>query len=148
MKGVIQFAKGITFEKLNPLNLALKNDYINNLFYTGFNSIPKFNEVFDGVRVIRSFVSNAYASANCKSMLKEKYGYKYTEGLAVMLTWDKFHPVDDIVKCLDVMTRLPNDAVVLFHVDDKCVQVLFGNVGPKQLIEVSSTTGEHLIYSS
>ena len=50
---------GVTMWTLNPMNHALRNDYIANLLGLAVTVLPKFYKTFNGVKVLSGFISRA-----------------------------------------------------------------------------------------
>lgn len=95
MKNDIKLCDGITFENLNPLNFALKNAYISNLFSTGLMIIPRLAELAT-FTIEKGFLSKQYINDNYKEAKQDMY--RHGEGLALEIrfdVWDK----DGMVLC-------------------------------------------------
>ncbi|HNX38197.1 MAG TPA: hypothetical protein PL124_03940 [Candidatus Cloacimonadota bacterium] len=87
----IQFADGITLLNLNPFNYALKNDYINNLMNTGMCILPIVADTVVGdISIKKCFTSKKQFLNNDYEKEDPRLSDKFSEGLAIRLTWDEY----------------------------------------------------------
>ena len=98
MRDVIKFGKTVTFEKLNPHNFHLKNDYINNILFVALSTFPLLESLGYELEVKQAFVSNAYMDAN-PELLDERMPGKYSQGLGLKLgikDYDHYALLEDL----------------------------------------------------
>lgn len=137
MREVIRFGKTVTFEDLNPHNFHLKNDYINNILFCALNTFPYLNSEGIDAKIVRGFVSNGYMEQNLPLVYKEKYSYKYTQGLGLIITWDSYDSTEAILIIPKLVAGIKSN--VLARIDHACKQVelLFEMTEPTKIYEVA-----------
>jgi hypothetical protein len=126
MKNQILFTKDVTLEHLNPLNYSLKNDYMNNLFVTGFSILPIINRITAmPIIVKRAMASRKTLRSGNKPVwsIENTYLDKFTEGMALSVTWDGFEINEAAEIANAIMTGLDEKVVIFINSMDKYMNV-------------------------
>lgn len=99
----MRFYKGISYAELNPYNFALKNDYVQNLIYSGqslFSSIKKIVGN-SNIKVTRGFLSRRYLHdilPKINNSDERKLVAFHSVGLAISVKLEDFSFALDIAK--------------------------------------------------
>ena len=88
MNDQLVIANGVTVWTLNPHNMALKNNYWENLLATAFTVFPNVTRVIGDKEIIvkRGFQSHAYIMQEVDPMANSDL-LKHAKGMAVEFTW-------------------------------------------------------------
>lgn len=90
-------ADGVTLRTLNPHNMALKNDYMENLLVTAFIAFPKIVSALGPrqFKVVRGFESHAYIMQETQGTISNDL-LRHAKGYALEFTW-KSATADDLM---------------------------------------------------
>lgn len=100
----IRFAEGVTLREVNPDDVALKCPYMNNLFVTCMNILPRLNEIVSNIEVVKGFTSEKKLKLKIANPSPEEL--LFTKGLAIELTWPGYNSDKAISICKELFEQL------------------------------------------
>ncbi len=123
MKSDIKFTKEISLIHLNPLNYALKNDYMSNLFSTGLLVLPVLGSAIKYPMFVKKAMISRKVLFSTKppSILELKLQDKFAEGLALSVGWDGFDIHEAIDASRSVINNADENVIVVVNDTDKYV---------------------------
>jgi hypothetical protein len=136
MRDVIKLGGDIAFEDLNPHNFHLKNDYINNLLFTALNILPPLAKYNIKPKILLAFVSNSYAQDNLEEYHTNPLFYKFTQGLALRITWDNYSQIDAITIIPDILKDVKSNVYAYLNQDESYVDLYFEMKDTTKVFEI------------
>ena len=148
METTIKFTNEVTLENLNPLNYALKNEYIGNLISTGALILPRVQDHLAYPVIIKKAMINRnilLSLGRSRFQAEEELKEKFMSGLALCISWPEFNAVTAMEAVQGVMSDTDEKLTVIINEDDKYVSFYRGTK-KRQILEVSDTinTADHV----
>lgn len=115
----------IGLEELNPYNVALKNDYLDNLLTTAFSVIPNIYPVIGYPIIIKRAFCSYRLMQNDHKPETPHLIEKYTQGLGIRITWDQwdFHVAKEAANA--VYANIPGNMHIVINNDEKHISFYF-----------------------
>ena len=125
MNDQLVICEGVTIFTLNPHNMALRNDYINNLLGTAFLVFPIVSKCLGyktKIMIIRGFESSAYIRQEL-GRTSSAETYKHSCGFAVEFTWDGW--TEEVMRylALELYDKISEYVRIVFDTTKKSIQV-------------------------
>ncbi len=148
METTIKFTNEVTLENLNPLNYALKNEYIGNLISTGALILPRVQDHLAFPVVVKKAMVNRnimLSLGRSKFQVEEDLKDKFMKGLAITISWHDFNAVTAMEAIQGVMSSTDEKLTVIINEDDSYVSFYRGTK-TRQILEISDTinTNDHV----
>ena len=135
----IKFTNDISLEHLNPFNYALKNDYMCNLFSTGLAILPALARTITyPIYVKKAMTSRRVLLSGNKprNSIDLKLQEKFSEGLALCVSWDMFNASETIEAVQGVMSSLDENLIAVIDNTDNHVS-FYRNTKDKVIYETT-----------
>jgi len=130
-------SEGVDMQSLNPMNFALKNDYIDNLLTIGMIISTNVNRP---ITIVEGFVSRSKLTEDCRKGLD----LNHATGNAISFTWDDFneqnalglgHRLLDLYQCSVVINM--DKGVVSLYYSTKKRKFIYSNKNIYKILRIS-----------